>query len=159
VRAQVDAPAAPHNPAGQIESFGFLLFATALPDRDPALQQAIMARLKTAPMLEDPAALLGGRTQLAARGAIAIEATPDPAQALRTAEQRLLAARSGCVAGVDALGLTAAGLVVIAQADARTRMKKLRRTCVTAAFGKALPVVCCSQRCVAAAEPPPARET
>jgi hypothetical protein len=110
--------AAPHNTAGRIESFGFMLFATALPERDPALRQAIVARLKDAPMLDDPAALLGGRVQVRTHGEIAIEPTPDPAQAIRAAGERLLTARSGCVAGADALALTAAGLAVIAQADA-----------------------------------------
>jgi hypothetical protein len=82
------------------------------------LRQAIVARLKEAPMLDDPAALLGGRVQVRTHGEIAIEPTPDPAQAIRAAGERLLTARSGCVAGADALALTAAGLAVIAQADA-----------------------------------------
>ena len=68
-----ERPRVTQGTAGQLESFGFVLFASALGERDPALQQAITAHLASARMLDDPAALLMGRSEVTDVGGIAIE--------------------------------------------------------------------------------------
>jgi hypothetical protein len=105
--------------AGQLESFGFMLFASALGERDPALQQAIAKDLKSARMLEDPAALLTGRSEVTDDDGIAIDTGADPDAATSRANERLRTSRHACIATSQALQMTAAGLRVIADAAAR----------------------------------------
>jgi len=114
-----ERPAASPDNAGQLESFGFALFASALAERDPALQLAIASHLTGARMLDDPAALLAGRSEVSDVRGIAIDTVPDPAAATARASERLLALRSGCITHSNALEMTAAGLRVIAAAAAR----------------------------------------
>ena len=104
--------------AGRIESFGFALLGSLTQERDPALRDAIVARLTGAAMLDDPAGLLGGRSAVTDADGVAIEAVADSAVETTRATARLLAARSQCVATASALELTAAGLRVIASAAA-----------------------------------------
>jgi hypothetical protein len=113
-----ERPAATADTAGQIETFGFVLFASGLAERDPALQQAIGTRLAGARMLDDPAALLASRARVRSGGnGIAIDASADPRAVLEAASERLLAARSGCPTPGAALDLTAAAFAVIAAAE------------------------------------------
>jgi hypothetical protein len=102
--------------AGRVESFGFLLLGSFAQDRDPALSEAIAARLRGAVMPDDPAALLSGRSRVADSDGVAIEAVADPAAAATQAIERLLTARFGCVGTSEALELTEAGLLVIGAA-------------------------------------------
>jgi hypothetical protein len=102
--------------AGRIESFGFLLLGTLTQERDPALHDAVAAQMAAAATIDDPAALLSGRTAVTDVADVAIEDVADPAIETSRAIARLLASRSGCVAGAQALRLTADGLRVIAAA-------------------------------------------
>lgn len=106
---------------GQLESFGYLLLQNTLIERDPALGEAVAARLHDAPQLADPAGLLAGRLQPTRRArpgqAVAMQAS-DPAQATDRAIATLLATRERCVDATDALAVTTAALRVVAAAEA-----------------------------------------
>jgi hypothetical protein len=103
--------------AGQIESLGFMLLGSLAQERDPALHDAVAARLDGGSMLDDPASLLAGRAEVTDKTGIALTTT-DPAAASARSVARLLAARSTCVDAAQALTLTGAGLRVIADAAA-----------------------------------------
>jgi hypothetical protein len=102
--------------AGRIESFGFLLLGKLTQERDPALHDAVAAQTTTARTIDDPAALLGGRSAVTDVDGVAIEDVSDPAIETSRAIARLLASRSGCVADAQAVRLTADGLRVISAA-------------------------------------------
>jgi hypothetical protein len=106
--------------AGRIESFGFLLLGSLAQERDPALHDAVAAQTTSAQTIDDPAALLGGRSTVTDVDGIAIEGLADPAIETSRAIARLLASRSGCVADAQAVGLTADGFRVIAAAAERS---------------------------------------
>ena len=112
------ATAAP-DVAGRIESFGFLLLGSLMPQRDPLLRDVAVARLSGAATIDDPAALLSGRSEVTDVDGIAIDAVADPAIATARAIGRLLASRSHCVGHAQAVEMTSAGLRVIAAAAAR----------------------------------------
>ena len=100
--------------AGAVEAFGFVLLQTLAAERDPALRDAIAARLRGAASLDDPAALLGGRSDVVDSDGVRIEDTADPAAARARAIALLLAARGTCPSDAAALQLSSAGLRVIA---------------------------------------------
>jgi K319L-like, PKD domain len=102
--------------AAQIESFGFVVLAALAKERDPALAEAVAARVRGLPAFGDPAALLNGRSEVTDIEGLAIAPVTDPAAATERAVERLLAARSRCVDNSQALALTAAGWRVIAAA-------------------------------------------
>lgn len=105
--------------AGQVETFGLMLLGSLAQERDPALQDAVAARLTGAAMFDDPATLLGGGSEVIDADGIVVTATPDTAQARARAIARLLASRTQCVDGTQAIALTGAGLRVIAEAAPR----------------------------------------
>ncbi len=102
--------------AGRIESFGFMLLGALTQTRDPALSEAVEARRRAAPVLDDPAALLGGRSAVTDVDGIAIEAVADAAGATVRAIGRLLDSRTECVGTTQAVELTGSALRVIADA-------------------------------------------
>ncbi len=104
--------------AAQIETFGFMLLGSLTEARDPALRGAVAARLRGAATLDDPSALLSGRSEVTDVTGIALTATPDAAATTAHAVERLLASRSACVESAQAIGLTSAGLRVIVDAAA-----------------------------------------
>jgi hypothetical protein len=106
---------APAGTAAQIESLGFMLLGSLAQERDPALRDAVAARLEGGTMLDDPAALLAGRSEVTDSRGVALTAA-DPAAANARSVARLLAARSTCVDPAQAVTLTGAGLRVIADA-------------------------------------------
>ncbi len=103
--------------AGRIESFGFLLLGT-LARRNATRRCTMRSRRRStnAQTIDDPAALLSGRSKVTDVDGIAIEKLSDPATETSRAIARLLASRSGCVADAQAVGLTADGLRVISAA-------------------------------------------
>jgi len=105
--------------AGQIETFGLVLLGSLVQERDPALRDAVAARLTGAVMLDDPATLLSGGSEVTDANGIALTPTPDTAQAKARAIARLLASRARCIDGSQAIALTGAGLRVIADAASR----------------------------------------
>jgi hypothetical protein len=119
-RLVADGAPPPAGLPGQLESFGYLLLQNTLIERDPALGEAIAARLRDAPQLADPAGLLAGRLQPTQRATpvqtVAMQATTDPAQATDRAIATLLAAHERCVDATDALAVTTAALRVVAAA-------------------------------------------
>lgn len=116
-RVLVAAPAeSSRSIATQIETFGFMLLGSLTEERDPALRNAVAVRLRGAATLDDPAALLAGRSEVTDATGIALAATPDSVAATTQAVERLLASRSQCVDSAQAIGLTSAGLRVIADA-------------------------------------------
>jgi len=102
--------------AGQVEALGLTLLGSLAQERDPALREAVAARLIDAGMLDDPAALLGGGTEVTDTSGIAIAPTPDADAANAHAVVQLLASRSRCVDPTQAVALTSAGLRLIANA-------------------------------------------
>jgi len=104
--------------AGEVESFGFLLLGSLAQERDPALRDAVVARDRDAKTLDDPAALLSGRSEVMNSDGVVVETVNDPAAATASAIQQLLAARSRCVDSSQAFALTAAGWRVVAAAAA-----------------------------------------
>jgi hypothetical protein len=100
--------------AGQIETFGFMLLGSLAAERDPALHDAVVARLADAPAIDDPAALLAGRAGVVDSDGVRIQSVADPTGAHALAVATLLAARTTCPTDADALQLSAAGLRVIA---------------------------------------------
>jgi hypothetical protein len=112
-------PVAGGDIAGQIESFGFLLLGQVAETRDPALRDAIDARMRDAILPDDPAALLGGRSKVVDTGRVEIQSVADPAAASANSIDRLLAVRTVCVQSDAALDVTAAGFRVIAEAATR----------------------------------------
>jgi hypothetical protein len=108
----------PSGMAGKIESLGFMLLGSLAQERDPALRAAVAARLEDGTMLDDPAALLAGRSEVIDASGVAMTAT-DPAVANARSIARLLAVRRECVEEAQALTLTSAGLRVIADAAAQ----------------------------------------
>lgn len=104
--------------SGQIESFGLTLLGSLSQQLDPALREAVATRLSGAAMLDDPAALLSGSTEVTDGKGVAIVSTPDTEAANAAAVARLLASRSQCVDVLQAISLTSAGLRVIALAPA-----------------------------------------
>lgn len=101
----------------QIESLGMSLLGSLSQQLDPALREAVAARLSEVAMLDDPAALLSGSTEVTDANGIAIVSTPDAEAANAVAIGRLLASRSRCVDAVQAISLTSAGLRVITAAS------------------------------------------
>lgn len=101
----------------QIESFGMTLLGSLSQQFDPALREAVAVRLSGAAMLDDPAGLLSGSTEVTDANGVAIVSTPDSDAANAAAIGRLLASRSQCVDAVQAVSLTSAGLRVIAAAS------------------------------------------
>jgi len=118
-----ERPTGTRDIAGQIESLGYTLLGALAQERDPALHVAVANRLRGAATLDDPAGLLDGRIAVRHGDVISIDAVPDPAVSTEQAVARLLASRSSCVDAANALDLTAAGLRVIADADAVSRTK------------------------------------
>ncbi len=106
--------------AGRIETFGLTLLGSLAQQRDPALGDAIAARLTGAAMLDDPATLLNGASEVTEANGIALTPTPDAARANAHAIVRVLASRAGCIDATQALALTGAGLRVIAGAAPRS---------------------------------------
>ena len=104
--------------AAQVETFGLMLLGSLTQERDPALRDAVAARLTGAAMLDDPAALLSGGSEVTDVSGVAVTPTPDTAAASARAVARLLAARSQCVDASQAVALTSAGLRVISNAAA-----------------------------------------
>jgi len=104
--------------AAQVETFGLMLLGSLTQERDPALHEAVAARLTGAAMLDDPAALLSGGSEVTDVSGVAVTPTPDTAAASTRAVARLLAARSQCVDASQAVALTSAGLRVISNAAA-----------------------------------------
>jgi hypothetical protein len=102
----------------QIESFGLTLLGSLSQQLDPALREAVATRLSGAAMLDDPAALLSGATEVTDAKGVAIVSTPDTEAANAAAIVRLLASRSQCVDALQVVSLTSAGLRVIATAPA-----------------------------------------
>ena len=100
--------------AGEVETFGFMLLETLAAERDPGLRDAVAVRLRGATSLDDPAALLGGRSDVVDFDGIRIEDTADPVAAQARAIALLLAARGTCPSDAEALQLSSAGLRVIA---------------------------------------------
>jgi hypothetical protein len=109
-----DAP--PAGMAAQVEAFGLTLLGSLTQERDPALRDAVAARLTGAAMLDDPAALLSGGSEVTDMSGVAVTPTPDTATANARAVARLLASRSQCVDASQAMALTSAGLRVISNA-------------------------------------------
>lgn len=100
----------------QIETFGLALLGSLSQQLDPALREAVAARVSKATMLDDPAALLSGSSEVTDARGVAIVSTPDTEAANAAAVERLLASRSQCVDAIQAISLTSAGLRVIALA-------------------------------------------
>jgi hypothetical protein len=71
-------------------------------------------------MLDDPAMLLNGGSEVTDATGITLTPTPDMAQANARAVARLLASRGGCIDQTQAIALTGAGLRVIAGAAAQS---------------------------------------
>jgi K319-like protein len=105
--------------AGRIETFGLTLLGSLAQERDPALGEAVASRLTGAGMLDDPAALLNGGSEVTDTQGVALTPTPDTTQANERAIERLLASRGGCIDATQSLALTGAGLRVIAGAAAQ----------------------------------------
>lgn len=103
---------------GQVETFGLMLLGSLAQERDPALRDAVAARLTDAAMLDDPATLLSGGSEVTDASGITITPTPEGAAANARAVDRLLASRSQCADREQALVLTSAGLRLIANAAA-----------------------------------------
>ena len=104
--------------SGQVETLGLMLLGSLTQERDPALRDAVAMRLTDAAMLDDPATLLSGGSEVTDASGIAITPTPDTAAANARAVDRLLASRSQCVDRAQAVVLTSAGLRLIANAEA-----------------------------------------
>ncbi len=100
----------------QIESLGLTLLGSLSQQLDPALREAVATRLSGAAMLDDPASLLSGSSEVTDAKGVAIVSTPDIEAANAAAVARLLASRSQCVDALRAISLTSAGLRVIALA-------------------------------------------